>query len=225
MAIFAPGPLASQISGSIGALTFARHRGRPVVRMRPSKLTATSQTILLRRARFALAMRAWPTLSDYHKAQWLAFAPSFQLHDRLGLPYTPSPRRLFESLATWYCTRVGTYYSVPPYLGRYPSPTISAVAFAAGGPYNLTMTMAPNFAVGGYFLDGATAKSSTAYPTRTPLCFNSGVFANGVALNAFTAWCAVLPPLVAGERFLIRVWGWTMNYAPSFPQIIKGVCA
>jgi len=193
--------------------------------MRPSKCSRSSELALIRRARFAQALSAWPSLDDYHRAQWAAFAPSLTLHDRLGTPYTPSARAAFEWFASWLCTRAGFFYTVPPYLGRYPSPTILAVAFAAGGPYNITMSMSPNFVVGGYSLDGATAKSTTRIPTRTPLFFKSGAFANDVAVNVFTAWSAVLPPLVAGEKFLLRLWGWTMNYAPSFPQTIIGICS
>ena len=224
MAIFKPGPLAQQISGSCGAVTFARSNGRGVIRLRPHKLTASSPAALLARARFTKAMRAWADLSDYHRAQWLAFAPSFRLHDRLGVPYTPSPRRLFQWFASWYCTRTGTFYSSPPTLGRYPPPSILSLAFTAGGPYNLTMTMSPNFAVGGYFLDGLTGKSETRLPSRSPLYFKSGVFVNGVPLNVYSSWIAKLPPLVSGERFALRLWGWTLNYAPSFPQTISAVC-
>lgn len=225
MALIRMGPLAQAISGSLGACTFARHQGRAVVRRRPLKIQPYSQTAALRRARFVRAIKAWVTLPEIYRLQWTAAAPLYTFHDRLGQPYTPSPRRLFEWYNTWLYTRRGFYYFGPPAYGRHPAPTVVSVDFAAGGPYNITLSMAPLMALTGYYFDGATAHSLSKWPTRTPAYFHWWPVYNDVPYNLFTPWTAVLPPLVSGEKFLLRLWAWTLNYAQSFPVIIKGTCA
>lgn len=90
MAIFTPSSLVSEIRGSVGEQTFSRN-GSGIYVM--SKLTQTNPDTpaqQVRREAVAEAVTAWQSLSDAEAQQWIAFAKSNRLKNRLGVNYTRS---------------------------------------------------------------------------------------------------------------------------------------
>jgi len=84
MAIVRPSPIITQISGSLGSVTFRRGRGCTILARRPTKTRVQSLAQLERRAALARATHHWAALSSDDKATWANVATQITHTNPLG---------------------------------------------------------------------------------------------------------------------------------------------
>jgi hypothetical protein len=78
------GALAGQISGSVGALTFAHNRGGSYVRNRSLCVKHTTKYAMDAKERFTLESRAWADLDDTERLAWQSWAANYPITDTMG---------------------------------------------------------------------------------------------------------------------------------------------
>lgn len=210
MAIFTPGALVNQISGSIGTLTF-RSAGRGnVVAHRARRKRSPSAASTTAQAFYREIQIKWQTLTADQKQQWTLSASAPWLTDRLGIRKATSGRLLFITINLLWHRADGTYVTLPlsPILNRPMSP------FVAEG-YNTEFWIEPNryplSRYGFYVVHGARSFRLQSNQTQ-PRAFKGwkriGLFelvTPSSAFSIFTAWNNTLGKLNALEWFSIRL--------------------
>jgi hypothetical protein len=145
MALIQLGPLAQQISGRLGAVVFHAGARADVIARAPTPHSLTTERQLNRRAAFTRARKFMLSQPETTTAAWNAYRKGLSNTNRLGVPKRPTTLNamLAYNMATDYNAQacVGTWY--PPSYLRTPDQTIDALAFAQGGPYNVTLASLP----------------------------------------------------------------------------------
>lgn len=109
MALLELGPLAVQISGSVGGTTFARNKGGQYARSRIKGVNPQSARQTAVRAAFGdLAQRWSNTLTDAQRAAWELYADNVPLINRLGDPRTLSGLNMYVRTNTVQLDTGGT---------------------------------------------------------------------------------------------------------------------
>lgn len=118
MAIFRESPLVGAMSGRIGGAVAVRSKTGPVVRHRPAKITATSQSALAARADFSNTAKDWRQLSTADARAWNDFAAAHPEANRLGVSRLLTGFQWFMrgSRVLWYQTATGVilYLNITP---------------------------------------------------------------------------------------------------------------
>lgn len=92
------GPLAGQVSGSVGDITFSHNRCGAYVRARtPCKLHGTDPWVQAKN-RFSSQSAAWATLSDEERLAWRTYSPNHPITDRLGESRILTGQQLFTGI-------------------------------------------------------------------------------------------------------------------------------
>lgn len=84
MAIFTPGPLAGQISGSLGSVVFSHNKGGAYMRNRVTPTKATSEYAVTAKARMTTASQAWQGLTDDQQTAWREWAKTNPIMNAIG---------------------------------------------------------------------------------------------------------------------------------------------
>ena len=105
MAKYRPGPLATDISGTIGSTVFSRGRSGPILRRQQPHRSNTTARQVNARANFASASQSWKLLSASLKLAWTKAAESIGSQDA-----DPSLRLTGFSL---FMQMYGTYAAFP----------------------------------------------------------------------------------------------------------------
>lgn len=96
MALFKPGSLVTDLSGSIGGQTFGRNRGGMYVRNRTIPVNPNSPGQNQIRTIFANLIFAWTnTLTPVQRVAWDDYAAGVTLKNRLGENITPTGQNMF----------------------------------------------------------------------------------------------------------------------------------
>jgi len=206
MAIFKPGPLATDITGSVGGVTFVRHRGNNIARHRPAKKKKTSARALAHRARYARQHNAWVNLTPLERLAWRIFAAQYATTNRLGLPRNLTAYQCFMKTALPLDGNFGPPVLTNPPLYTSIMPTISTWQFQNGG--GKTITIANGTLPTTAYIWGA--RPITTNPLRT---FNRWTFltklTNSVSpqtLDFTTAWDQLLGDPAVGETCAVRIY-------------------
>jgi hypothetical protein len=141
MALFTPGPLAAQISGTLGSAVFHSGKRSGVIAHRGSRVRRESAYQQIHRLRMAQVYHQWADMYDSYRAQWRTEAANFTAPDRLGRPRRLSPIQACAScnLATGNDV-LGSVQCVTAQ--RHPpteTPVVLSSSFTQGGPYNLEL--------------------------------------------------------------------------------------
>ena len=119
MATVRPGPLVTEIHGSIGGSTFQHGSGSTFVRARTSKCLRPSSRLDASNALVARAANAWASLSGADQAAWTHACSSIAVNDRAGRSRNIKPFQLFLSA---FVKQTGSSTivipSVPSIIGR-----------------------------------------------------------------------------------------------------------
>jgi len=146
MAIFTPGPLASQISGTLHSVVFHSGKRSGVIAARATRVRRESEQQQIKRLRMAQVYHQWAAMSDLYRTQWAIEASNFTDPDRLGRPRRLSP---IQACASCNLATGGNVLSaVQCYtVQRHPpteTPVVLSSSFTQGGPYNLEL-LASNY--------------------------------------------------------------------------------
>lgn len=96
MAVFRPSPMLADVAGSVGGLTFQRHRGQHVIMTRARGTNTQSPRQLQQRALGQQVAAAWRALSDAERVQWTAASKIVPgPPDAFGVPKQLSPFAFF----------------------------------------------------------------------------------------------------------------------------------
>jgi len=144
MAKYSPGPLAGQISGSIGGSTYSHNRYGPYIRRRAVPVTSTSEDALNAKARFGGTSQAWQALTAPEKLAWAAWGQYNPVIDSLGMAQPLAGNVAYIQLNTRLLQAGEAEISVPPII---PAPlslaTLVQDCDIGVGDCDLTYTATP----------------------------------------------------------------------------------
>jgi hypothetical protein len=89
------GPLAGQLSGSVGGVTFQKAGSSLVVRRRPQPMKPKQALQKERQAMLGLASAHWTAAGAYEQGMWAAWAASVTLTNKIGQTYHPTGQQAF----------------------------------------------------------------------------------------------------------------------------------
>lgn len=102
MAIFTPSSVISEISGSVGSLTYSRNRWRPYVKNKTIPVQPDSPTQLDQRNYLETASIEYRNLSEIQRVAWETHANNFNIRNRLSLKRKISGFNLYCKQYIWY---------------------------------------------------------------------------------------------------------------------------
>lgn len=140
MAKVRPGTTQSEISGSIGGLTYARNRYGSYVRSRSNPVNPNSPGQIAVRAILAAVSRDWSALTDSQRDAWILYADNTPVRDRFGMEVTLTGAAMYNRVN---CARLSagldTLDAAPTIFGLPAAdPSIEATLVAANAELSLT---------------------------------------------------------------------------------------
>ena len=192
MAIVTPGPLISQITGSIGGTCFAPAAGGAVARNKPLPRRHSSTYAADQASRMIAAQRAWLAADDDVRLAWSRAAALYPTTNRLGKSSHISGHALFLRV-----------YAAPPGLSiSAPSHAVSSLRLEQcpldyptvenDGTVILTFDTAPTYPYPQIIIEAARTHST--YPTRTT--------PRNLSFIAFATWA---PTIDISYEFIARL--------------------
>jgi len=131
MGIVSFGPLADEVLGSVGGVTFSRGCSGATVRARPRPPRPRGQYQLYMQSLLARAAGAWPFVLEPERLLWVAYAASITLYDGLGRAYHPRAEQV------WVWSYVLRFLSasgvgpLPPVVGGLAAPSTYTIDYNA----------------------------------------------------------------------------------------------
>jgi hypothetical protein len=156
------GPMAGQVSGSIGATTFSHNRGGTYIRRRAIPVISTTVNALAAKARLTSASQAWGALTAAQRLAWTVWAQMNQVTDVLGDKITLTGHAAYVMLSTRMLQAALTPATTPPVVTA-PAPllTLSATWDVGTGDFALTFTATPVGATKSVWVAGAVTDSAS----------------------------------------------------------------
>lgn len=136
MALFLP--IAGELSGSIGANTWAHNKGGPYVRQRgiPTNPQSTKQMAI--RTILAFLSGQWQVLTDNQRDAWNLYAQTHPVINRLGQAQKLSGHQTYVALNCRLLQAGAAAQSDPP-VGAGPTPLVT-FSFVASSPHSIVIT-------------------------------------------------------------------------------------
>ncbi len=99
MALIRTGPVVADISGKVGAVTFAQTKNGTILRSNGIHVKATSARTLLRESHYALARNGWNAKDEAQRQNWITAATQVKYPNRFGEPHNLSGFQFFMKIA------------------------------------------------------------------------------------------------------------------------------
>ena len=156
MAKFTSGPLAGQVSGSIGNTVFSYNRYGPYLRVRSKPVQPNTLFQQQARSRLATASQAWAALDSGKRDLWTAWAAQHPIVDRLGTSQTLAGNASYVSINALRALCGDAALDTPP-LTPAPSGllTCTLTADIGAGSFQIAYTATPLAAGCKIFLQAA----------------------------------------------------------------------
>jgi len=144
MAKFSPGPLAGQISGSIGGSTYSHNRYGPYIRRRAVPVTSTTEAAMNAKSRLGNTSQAWQALTAAQKLAWKAWGDYNPTIDALGNAQPLAGNVAYIQLNTRLLQAGQSQISTPPIIPAPPSlASLVQECDIGAGDCDLTFTATP----------------------------------------------------------------------------------
>jgi hypothetical protein len=114
MALIQLGPLAAQVSGSIGGTVFAHNRGGAYARTRVVPRKVENLNTLAVRDALSTASRAWGGLTEAQRQAWREFSTNSPVVNRLGMSKTLAGHMAFNKIASRLLLQGLAILTLPP---------------------------------------------------------------------------------------------------------------
>jgi hypothetical protein len=98
MAIFLPGPIVSDVRGSIGGTTFSKTAAGNTARGRKGPIQTFSTARGYQRNAFMSAAKSWTAFSVADQTAWRSFAAANPVPNRFGIPQVLSGMAMWQYL-------------------------------------------------------------------------------------------------------------------------------
>lgn len=156
MAKFTPGPLAGQVSGSIGNTTFSRNRYGGYTRVRALPVQPNTIYQQQARSRLSTASQAWAALTDAQRDSWRQWSAQNPIIDRLGMSQVLAGNAAYVKINALRALCGDAALDTPP-LAAAPTGLLTATLTAdiGAGDFELAYTATPLGAGVKLFLQGA----------------------------------------------------------------------
>lgn len=156
-----PGPLAAEMSGSIGGTTFSRNRYGAYTRVRAIPVIVTSTAAMNAKARLANVSAAWRDLTAAQKLAWNNWAVENPITDALGQRQALTGHAAYVGINTRLHLAGDTLLTVPPVtIAPDPLLTLSGSWDIGAGNFALTFTTTPLGADDRLFCQAAVVDSA-----------------------------------------------------------------
>lgn len=142
MAKFLPGPVVSEVRGSVGGTTFTRNRFGPVMRQRVKPVVSTTEYALAAKARMTTETQAWQGLTAAQKLAWNEYAAGNPIVGSLGEQQIGTGHIAFVGINT-RIAMVGTGALLVPPVGTPPAPLSGLTLTADIGAGNVEVAYTP----------------------------------------------------------------------------------
>jgi len=221
MALITTSAAIARISGSIGAVNFARTRSGPVARQRLRRTRSSSARQLEQRALLANAHAEWLALTDDNRAAWSAAARHHPRPNRLGIPRTLSGWQLFASLLSTRGYEVLEQWATPPRIQKsFPIYNV-AIAEAPGPAYNITWDPYTSIPTKSCQLFASRPVSSTRLSHPKYWTFLGIRKPATDPWDVYSIFVDALGVPQSGEVLYFRIRIWTYNLLPSDLQALS----
>lgn len=147
MAIFTPGPMAAQISGSIGGTTFSHNKGGAYIRNRAIPTDPSSVAQLARRATLSTLSSTWQDLLAAEREAWAEWSRQNPVINALGSSILLSGHQGYIKLNSKILLAGNTKIDVPP-ISAAPDAFTSVVQDGDIGLGDVNLTFAPALEAG-----------------------------------------------------------------------------
>lgn len=156
------GPMAGQISGSIGATTFSHNRGGTYARRRAIPVTSTTVSALAAKARLTNASQSWGSLTSAQRLAWSVWAQMNPVTDTLGDKITLTGHAAYVMLTTRLLQAGLTAVTTPPVVTAPASLlTLTATFDVGAGDFAMAFTATPIGATNSLWVRGAVTDSAS----------------------------------------------------------------
>lgn len=142
MALIQLGPLASQVSGSVGGSVFAHNRGGQYVRTRVVPRKVESIYTLVVRDALSACSRLWGGLTEAQRQAWREFSTNSPVVNRLGMTKTLAGHMAFNKINARLLQAGVATLDLPP-VGNPPEPLSSVSVAIDTTPGSAVVTFAP----------------------------------------------------------------------------------
>lgn len=193
MALIRPGPMVSDLRGSVGGTVFSRNRSGLYVRGRVSPTNPNSITQQQARAFMTQATQAWNSLTAIQRAGWNSYAGSVVRTNPLGDSFTWSGQQAFVATNCMrYQVGLATLTTAP--VVNSAGPTITPTMSVTAGSTTLTVS-----ALTGYTVVAAAAPLmvSASSPQNPGVSYFKGPFYAVIAAQLKTG---TVPPFTGVLR-------------------------
>ena len=170
------GPLADEVSGTIGGVTFFRGRHSKCARTWRAPSNKQRPDQLTRRRILATVSNAWRTdLDNAMRTSWDTYALTCPFTNALGETYYLTGFEMFcRNNATWWPWNAGWLQTMPPYSGFPPEKTPTFSLVQATGVLSIT-ALAPSYVLGDRldFTVHTLRPITQTFPRRAPVNYKS----------------------------------------------------
>ena len=144
MALFSPGPLVSQVSGSIGGQVFSHNRGGQYIRQRSTPTAVYTDPALEAKNRLATMSLRWGGLTTAQRLAWKTYASENPTINRIGRSTTLSGIAIHNRINSIINKAAGTLLDLPP-IDAPPDAllTLTATGDIGAGTSELAFTATP----------------------------------------------------------------------------------
>lgn len=221
MAIIRTGPIASDISGTIGSVVFVAGGRSTVARPRPIQRTKTSPFLARTKSRMQLIRNHWSTLTTLQQDLWRTAANDIQRSNRLGQASALSGFTYF--VMTNRVAFPGAFQIVdePSALTRRDTPLDPTVAFSASGTFAVQIRIPLPLVLLGlqvygwpFWVDHATRDVA-----RLVFLVERFQLADPITHDVRPTWIEHFGDMVQGQRFAVGIKARQSN-SPFNPLVI-----
>lgn len=144
MALIQLGPLASQVSGSIGGTVFSHNRGGSYIRSRVVPVKVENQYTLEVRDALSQCSRLWGGLSEEERQAWRQFSTDTPVINKIGMSKTLSGHMAFNKVNSRLLLQGVAPVDLPPSVNPPNAlTTFSLDLDATAGTAEVTFTTTP----------------------------------------------------------------------------------
>lgn len=207
MAKFTNGPLAGQISGSIGNTVFSYNRYGAYARVRSKPVQPNTLFQQQARSRLSTASQAWAALDSDERDLWKSWSAQHPIVDRLGVSQTLAGNAAFVRINALRALCGDAQLDTPPLTAAPPGIlTLTLTADIGAGNFEIAYTATPLAAGVKLFISGALLYGTGKSYFKNALRFlGLSAAAQASPFSVETLFSDRLGTLVVGQTAVVYV--------------------